>query len=59
MYTPSEQRCKLMKMRIFAAMFVMANRIANKKEVTYEDTLTIKTIQTYYQQIKNVFYERI
>ena len=42
-----------MKMCIFAAMYIMANRIANKKDITYEDTLTIKSIQTYYQQIKN------
>ena len=53
MFTPSKQRCKLMKMRIMAAMYIMANRIANKKDVSYEDTLTIKSIQNYYQQIKN------
>ncbi len=53
MYIPSKQRCRIMKMCIFAAMYVMANRIANKKDVTYEDTLTIKSIQYYYQQLKN------
>ena len=42
-----------MKMRIFAAMYMMANRIANKKDITYEDTLTIKSIKSYYQQLKN------
>lgn len=52
LYTPSKQRCKLMKMRIHAAMYTIANRIVNKKEITYEDTLTIKSIQNYYQQIK-------
>lgn len=52
MFIPSEQRCRFMKIRIFAAMYIMANRIANKKDLTYEDTLTIKTIQKYYQQIK-------
>lgn len=52
MFIPSKQRCRFMKIRIFAAMYIMANRIANKKDLTYEDTLTIKTIQKYYQQIK-------
>lgn len=59
MYTPSKQRCRLMKMRIFAAMYIMANRIANKKNVTYEDTLTIKTIQKYYQQLNFFFNETV
>ncbi|MBO7529031.1 MAG: radical SAM protein [Bacteroidales bacterium] len=53
MYKPSKQRCRIMKMRIFAAMYMMANRIANKKDITYEDTLTIKSIKSYYQQLKN------
>lgn len=56
MYEPSKQRCRLMKMRIIAAMYLMANRIANKSEVTYEDTLTIQSIQHYYQPIKNDVY---
>lgn len=59
MYTPSKQRCRLMKMRIFAAMYIMANRIANKENVTYEDTLTVKTIQYHYQQLKTFFYETV
>lgn len=52
-FTPSKQRCRLMKMRIMASMYVMANRIANQKELKDNDALTIKSIQTYYQQIKN------
>lgn len=54
-YTPAEHKCKLMKIRIAASMYVQANRITLKQEsnITYEDTLTIKTIQKYYQQIKN------
>lgn len=55
MYTPSKQRCRLMKMRIMAAMYVMANRIARKNDVTYEDTLTIRSIHLFHQQIKNNF----
>ena len=57
-YTPSWQRCKLMKICILAAMYTMANRIVKKKDVTYKDTLTIKTIKKYYQQLKTeVLYE--
>jgi len=59
LYTPSKQRCKLMKMRIVAAMYTMANRIVNKKDITYEDTLTIKSIQNYYQQIKTNHYGKV
>ena len=53
MYIPSKQRCRIMKMCIFAAMYIMANRIANKKVISHEDALTIKCIQSHYQQIKN------
>ena len=59
LFTPSRQRCRLMKMRIFAAMYTQANRIANKGKVTYEDTLTVKTIQNHYQQLKNYFHETV
>lgn len=50
-YTPSKQRCRLMKLRIKAAMYLMANRIVNKKKVTNEDTLTIRSIQQYYGNV--------
>ena len=58
-YKPSKQRCKLMKMRIMAAMYIMANRIAKKNVVTYEDTLTIKSIQLFYKKSKTIIYETV
>lgn len=53
LYHPSKHKCKLMKIRIAAAMYLMGNRIAQKKTISYEDKLTIQTIQTYYQQFQN------
>ena len=52
-YTPAKFKCKLMKIRIMAAMYVFANRIAENDEcdMTYEDKLSIKTIQSYYKQL--------
>jgi radical SAM protein with 4Fe4S-binding SPASM domain len=55
-YTPSHQRCRLMKMRIAAAMYLMANRIAYKEKITYEDTLTIKSIQLFNHFLKTTDY---
>lgn len=52
-YTPAEYKCKLMKIRIAASMYVLANRISQKADgdMTYEDKLTINTIQSYYKQL--------
>lgn len=60
-YTPAEHKCKLMKIRIAASMYVMANRISQKADcdMTYDDKLTINTIQSYYKQLTSEYYENI
>ena len=46
-YIPSSNKCKLMKMRIKVAMYLQSILIARKKEISYEDSLTINTIKKY------------
>ena len=46
-YKHSINKCKLMKLRIKAAMYLQSMLIAQKKEITYEDLLVINTIKKY------------
>ena len=51
-YKPPANKCKLMRMRIKAAMYVQASIIAQKKEITYQEFLTINSIKKYYKSPK-------
>lgn len=51
-YKVSLNKCRLMKIRLAASMYVQGSLIAQKKKVTYEDQLTIDTIKKYQKQLK-------
>ena len=51
-YKPAANKCKLMRMRIKAAMYVQASIIAQKKEITYQEFLTINSIKKSYKSPK-------
>lgn len=46
-YNPARNKCKLMKIRIGAAMYVQGSIIAKKREITYKDYLTINSIKNH------------